>query len=260
MQICYDFSPMAQQQRTSWQSVQDWYDKLVGDEGHYYHQHVVIPGVLRLLHLGKDASLLDLACGQGVLARHLPEATAYCGVDIADKLIHAAKKRDRNPNHQYVVGDASQPLPIKNKDFSHAAIILALQNIEQPEPVFMQAAQHLRPGGRFVIVINHPCYRIPRQSSWQIDEQNKLQYRRVNRYMSPLQIPIQHRGVKEETTWTFHHPLSAYCGWLKNAGLAIETMEEWCSDKESTGKAAKMENRCRKEFPLFLAIVATKPR
>jgi len=36
----------------------------------------------------------------------------------------------------------------------------------------------------------------------------------------------------------------------------IEKIEEWASDKDSVGKAAKMENRARAEIPLFMAIQA----
>jgi hypothetical protein len=33
-------------------------------------------------------------------------------------------------------------------------------------------------------------------------------------------------------------------------------MEEWISDKQSSGKFAKMENRSREEIPLFLLLQA----
>ena len=119
-------------------------------------------------------------------------------------------------------------------------------------------AAHLQKGGRFAIVMNHPCFRIPRQSSWGFDEATKLQYRRMNGYMSPQKIPIEmHPGAqKQATTWSFHHPLSDYSKWLYEAGFSIERIEEWCSDKVSTGGNAKAENRARKEFPLFLSIIA----
>jgi len=45
---------------------------------------------------------------------------------------------------------------------------------------------------------------------------------------------------------------------LKEAGFVIEMLDEWCSDKQSTGSKAKMENRSRDEIPMFLAIVAKK--
>lgn len=248
---------------TSWQAVDTWYDRLVGDEGHYFHRQVVIPGILKLLSFPSTgtASLLDLACGQGVLARHIPNQVSYCGVDLSKALVQAAKGRDRASNHTYLVGDITQPLPTPKNDFTHVAIVLALQNTEFPAQVFANAAKHLQNGGRFVMVINHPHYRIPRQSSWGVDAQNKLQYRRVNKYMSPMRIPIQHRATQNEaaaTTWSFHHPLAAYSEWLHQHGFLIEKIEEWCSDKTSTGGAAKMENRSREEFPLFMAIACRR--
>jgi len=248
---------------TSWQSVQKWYDTTVGEAGHYYHQHVVIPGVLKLLALDEKtpASLLDLACGQGILGRQLSPKVEYLGLDIAPSFIKSAKQYDQASNHVYEVADLTKPLPIKNKKFSHAVIILALQNIEFPQKVFENASQHLLPHGKFIIVLNHPCFRIPRQSSWGIDETNKMQYRRINRYMSPLKIPLQahpSKGQDSPSTWSFHHPLSSYSKWLKETGFTIESIEEWISDKVSTGGAARMENRSREEFPLFLAIQANK--
>lgn len=247
--------------KTSWEPVEKWYRGIVGDEGHYYHQKIVIPGVLRLLNLSSSSKLLDLGCGNGILARNIPKEVVYHGIDIAPSFIKEAAGKDPSKAHRYSVGDATKPLPIKGETFTHAAIILALQNIESPLLVFKNAASHLEKGGDFVIVLNHPCYRIPRQSSWQIDEPKKLQYRRIDRYMNPMEIPIQahpSKGEASPATTSFHHPISQYMHWLREAGFVLVDMEEWCSDKVSTGSASKMENRSREEFPLFLTLLARK--
>ncbi len=248
---------------TSWQKVGKWYNEAVGKEGHYYHQALIIPKVLRLLNFSAEqqASLLDLACGQGVLSRHLPPKVSYVGVDAAAQLITAAKQYHHPSSHQFIHGDVTQNLSLSPEAFSHATLILALQNIEHPLAVFKNASFCLKSNAYFVIVINHPCFRIPRQSSWMIDEENKIQYRRIDRYMSSMKIPIQtHPGKGKDSpqTWSFHHSLSDYSRWLKEAGFVIELIEEWCSDKVSEGRAAKMENRSRQEIPLFMAIVARK--
>lgn len=250
---------MNDRRNSSWEPVEGWYDKIVGEKGHYYHQKIVLPGVLKLLNLSPTASLLDLACGQGILARHLPPKVRYVGVDASASLIRAAGQHASKETQRFLVGDVTSPLSLEPQTFTHATLILALQNIADPLLVFKNAKQHLVPGGRFVIVLNHPCFRIPRQSSWQIDEAKKIQYRRIDRYLSPMEIPIQaHPSQKEKSaaTLTFHHPLSSYSRWLKEAGFSIELIEEWCSDKTSYGKTAKMENRARDEIPLFLALVA----
>lgn len=254
---------MSNQKATSWESVEKWYRGSVGEEGHYYHQHVVMPGVLRLLDLRKHEapSLLDLACGTGVLARHLSKNVAYTGLDLSPSLVKSAKSLDASPTRHYLVADATMPLPVKKHDFTHAALILAIQNIEFPQKVFENAAQHLATHGRLVIVMNHPCFRIPRQSSWRVDEEQKIQFRRIDRYSSPLQIPIQanpSKGEQSASTWSFHYSLADYSRWLFEAGFMIELIEEWHSDKVSQGRNSKMENRSRSEIPLFLAIRALK--
>jgi hypothetical protein len=76
-----------------------------------------------------------------------------------------------------------------------------------------------------------------------------------------MKIPIQMhpgKGQSSSQTLSFHHSLSDYSRWLKEAGFTIDLIEEWCSNKVSEGRAAKMENRSRQEIPLFMAIVARK--
>jgi len=252
---------MAKQSKTSWESSASWYDDTVGQKGHYYHEHVILPKLIELMDLKKGDQLLDLACGQGILSRVIPKYIKYSGVDIAKTLIEAAKKRCLNPLHSFLAQDATKPIPILKNAFTHATIILALQNIEDPLSVLKNAKAHLAKGGSLFLVLNHPCFRIPRQSHWGIDEKKKLQYRRMDSYLSMQKIPIQmhpgqmHSEKKQEQTWSFHHSLSDLTHMLFDAGFVISKIEEWASDKKSTGGKARMENRARKEFPLFMTLV-----
>lgn len=248
--------------KTSWESVGNWYHGIVGNEGHYYHRQIILPGVLRLLEINQNSegSLLDLACGQGVLARQLPGKMQYTGIDLSQSLIKAAKESS-NKSQEFLTGDISKKLPINKKDFDFATILLALQNVENGSKVIENAKAHLKPQGKLLIVLNHPCFRIPRQSSWGVDEGKKTQYRRIDRYFGDMKIPIQMhpgKGSESPSTWSFHHPLSTYSQWLFDSGFQIAKIEEWCSDKVSTGKQAAMENRSREEFPLFLTFLAIK--
>lgn len=252
---------MNQQKNTSWQNVAGWYTKAVGSSGHYYHQHVVIPNSLRLLKLQPNSSLIDLACGQGILGRQVPSNIDYLGIDAAPSLIEFAKANDHSAKHHYQVGNIEQSLSSTKSNFSHATIILALQNLRYPNLAINNAAKHLKANGQLLLVINHPAFRIPRQSSWEIDPTNRLQYRRLNRYLSPLEIPISAQPSKQahsRITWSFHLPIQDYFKFLKDAGFVVTDLQEWISDKVSQGKAAKAENFSRSEFPLFMAILATR--
>jgi len=238
---------------TSWKEVGKWYDRIVAKDGHYFHKEVIFPHLMNWLTLKKGDSLLDLGCGQGVLARKLPQDIQYVGLDMASNLIEKAK--DYSASHQFFVRDVTKPFKLDQKDFSAATFILSLQNIQEPGKALKQVYSHLKPGGKLILVLNHPCFRIPRQSHWDIDPDKKMQSRKVDRYLSPMEIPIELQGTK---TFSFHFSLSDLCGFLFEAGFVISRLEEWISNKESTGKWAKMENRARKEFPLFLALEATK--
>ncbi|MCH9626254.1 MAG: 2-methoxy-6-polyprenyl-1,4-benzoquinol methylase, mitochondrial [Chlamydiales bacterium] len=205
-------------------------------------------------------SFLDLACGQGILSHHIPPSIPYVGVDLSNSLIQTAKK-NKQKQQKFYVSDICKPLPLNDQLFTHAAIVLALQNVEHPERALQQASKHLVNGGTLAIVLNHPSFRIPRQTHWGEDEQKKLQYRRVDHYLTPLKIPIQmhpSQGQSSQTTWSFHHSLADYSKFLADAGFVIVLIEEWASDKKSTGKNAKMENRARSQFPLFLTLLAQK--
>ncbi len=245
-------------ENSSWQKVSKWYNQSVGDEGHYYHQHVIMPNLKRILNLKDNESLLDLACGQGVLERNLNKNIEYIGVDLASNLIRQAIDRKNNPKHKFLLADVSKDLPVTKTNFDAGAIVLALQNIKKPFGVIKNFAKHLKNDGKLVIVLNHPIFRIPKHSSW--GENEGRQYRRIDDYMTPLEIPIlAHPGKKEsENTWSFHYPLSAYTEMLFNNGFVIEKIEEWISDKKSTGPKARIEDKARKEIPLFMTIIAKK--
>ncbi len=243
------------QNRTSWNKVSRWYDKQVGDKGHYYHEHVIIPGIKKIIDWDSSKSLLDLACGQGVLGREWP-GNKYLGIDVASNLIAEARLRDKNNQHKYQIGDVTKKLKLEEK-FDEAIIILAFQNLNNPAMVIKNIRENLTDRGKLLLVINHPAFRVPKHSDWIV--KNWRQFRMVDNYMSPLEIPIESRPfdkVDNQTTYSFHYPLSMISQMLFDNGLVIEKIEEWISDKKSEGSMAKIENKARKEIPLFMAILA----
>ena len=123
------------------------------------------------------------------------------------------------------------------------------------------AGRVLKPGAPFVVVLNHPSFRQPRQSGWGWDEARKLQYRRVDAYLSSYEAPIQaHPGADARTvTWSYHRPLQAYVAALASAGFTVAGLEEWISHRVSdSGPKARAENAARNEIPMFMAIRAVK--
>ena len=257
--------PAANSNTTDWGNVADWYDKHVGDDGGEFHQAVVLPGTLRLLATKPGERVLDVACGQGVLCRRLSDiGVSAVGVDLAKELIRAAKDRSvASATIEYHVADARElgPPVAPAESFDAAACVLAIQNINPIGPVMSGVAAALKPGGRFVLVMMHPCFRGPKESFWGWDPTKGVQFRRVDRYLLPRKTPIvAHPGADPDTyTWSFHKPIGAYVRALRGAGLLVDTIDEWASHKQSdSGPRAAAENAAREEIPLFLAIRAVK--
>jgi ubiquinone/menaquinone biosynthesis C-methylase UbiE len=244
---------------TLWDQASRWYDSLVGSQGTDFQKDIIMPGVFRLMDVAKKDRVLDLACGQGVFSRYLSQKGINVeGLDSSAELLKYARTRSGSAI-RYHVGDAADAKNFKEDTFDGIACLMAIQNIEKMDLLFKSVCRWLKPGKCFVFVMTHPCFRIPRQSHWGWDEEKKLEYRRVDHYMSETNVPILTPPFADSKlfTLTHHRPMQSYISSLVKAGLCLDAMEEWISNKKSQpGKRAKAENRARKEIPLFLALRA----
>ena len=244
---------------TSWGKVANWYDDLLKKEEGTYQKTLILPNLLRLLQIKRDELILDLACGQGFFSRELAKSGAkVIGVDISAELINIAKQ---DKNVEYHVSSADKLDFLKDKSIDKVVIILALQNIGKVGETLREISRVLKEKGRLFIILNHPAFRIPKVSSWGWDESKKVQYRRIDSYLSESKEEIQmHPGEKPwEKTISFHRPLQFYFKALNKHGFVVSKIEEWVSNKTSEeGPRKNAEDTARREIPLFLFLEATK--
>jgi len=256
---------------TDWGAVAEWFDVLLEEKKHDHYRDVILPGALRLLDLGGAKRVLDVASGQGMLCRALAErGIESVGVEAAPRLVELADERSRgfDPRPRFELGDARELGRMQLGDFDRIACIMALTNIEPIQPVIAACQSKLRPGGAFVCVIAHPAFRIPKRSRWEWSRDAAGAHRQsrvVDAYLSSVRVPIVANpgevaaGARPLETWTFHRPLEFYVRSLAQAGLYVDAIEEWISQRESdSGPRAPEENRARREIPLFMAIRARK--
>jgi RluA family pseudouridine synthase len=271
---------------SSWNHVASWYDDLLEDRVSDHHEQVILPGTQRLLAVVPGHRILDVACGQGILCRRLAAAGAQVvGVDAAPRLVERAAQLGPGT---YLAGDARRLRELSLGTFDAASCVMAIMNIEPISSVFEGVAACLKPSGRFVLVLLHPAFRSPGQTSWGWDSASAVlgvemkakhaktsarlgskpsprQYRRVDGYLSPASREITMNpgavssGKDAVVTLTHHRPIQTYVGALARAGFAVDALEEWASVRTSQpGPRAAEENRARREIPMFLALRTIK--
>ena len=77
-------------------------------------------------------------------------------------LAHARELERQVPRGiEYVHGDAHDLRPLADEQFDGVVCYMALMDIPELEPTIRSVARILKPGGWFVAVITHPCYKSP---------------------------------------------------------------------------------------------------
>jgi SAM-dependent methyltransferase len=171
--------------------------------------------------LGGVASILDVGCGEGQIARLMPGARVV-GVDPTWAQLDVARERDGGP--AYARADAAA-LPVASGSFEAVVACLVFEHIREVDAAIEEVARVLAPGGRFVFFLNHPLLQTP-NSGW-IDDHvldPPEQYWRIGPYL------IEDETLEEVEKDVFipfiHRPLSRYVNALITNGLTIVRMEE----------------------------------
>ncbi|MBS3903401.1 MAG: methyltransferase domain-containing protein [Anaplasmataceae bacterium] len=247
---------------TSWNKEALWYKELLDDPESYQRQ-VIWPNLKRLLNITSHDQVLDVASGHGFFAFEMAKlGAAVLGIDVAPHSISLARKNTPpklKPHLQFEVMEATKMSSIKSSSKNIITCILAIQNIDQVPQVFKEVRRIVTNSGSLHLVLTHPAFRIPQHTDWGWDDDKKIQYRRIDRYLSEAKIKIKMHPGKDTRafTWTFHRPLQYYSKTLRNNGFLIHTLEEWTSHRKSqSGPRSKAENQAREEIPLFLYVKA----
>jgi SAM-dependent methyltransferase len=242
-----------------WDPLAAWYDGWMGQHGSRHHRQLALPAVLDLLEPRPNESILDIGAGQGVLAPYIAQCGArYTGVEISPRLVGRARKR-HGQHGTFLRGDARRLHTIHGlapEAFDGVVFLLSIQDMNPLEDVLRAAAWALRADGRLVILMTHPCFRIPRQSGWGRDPQRKLLYRRVDGYLTPLRVPLKPYGTQQDgISISFHRPLNDYINALSTCSLLVDHLKEITGQEVGRSQA---ERRAAREIPLFLGIRARK--
>lgn len=99
--------------------------------------------------LGKEAKVLDMGCGGGLLTQFLSDlGHQVTGIDLSASSLEVAKKRDLQGRIRYERADAAS-LPSPNDSFDVVCAMDLLEHVEAPEALIAEASRVLKNGGLF---------------------------------------------------------------------------------------------------------------
>jgi len=246
-----------------WPELAAWYDAKMGEEGDLWHRELIDPPLIALVGDVRGRRILDLACGNGYLARRFARGGAtVVGADRSGPIIELARARERaDPlGVDYEVVDAGSMPMLGTAGFDLVYSNMALMDMPDVVAPFREVAHVLRPGGRFVASLGHPCFDVPGASSWLWERKEFVTSvsRRVGRYREPFEasVPWVVPDRPEFATRAYHRPLSWYVRELALAGFAVIAMEE--PDGTPAFLSANPQREAIREVPLHLVFAAVR--
>lgn len=262
---------MSEITKRQWNEAAKSFVEFVRSGKNYYAEYLNGPALKRVVGDVKGKEVLDIGCGEGFLSRYFAEAGAeVTAVDISEALIEAAiEEEQRHPlGVTYVATDAANLDMLESESFDVASCHMALMDIADYEAAIGEVSRVLKKGGRFVAVIEHPCFNTRTLdgkpvSGWETrlreDGSKEYLHYRVGEYFTRHSYTWEWRHERLPSgfvTTGFHRTLSDYVNALSKHGLAVTKFDEPQPMEEGVRLHPPMAKHYR--VPQSLVIEATK--
>lgn len=147
-------TPTAEQRPHHYDAFADAYAR--ANEKGLFNRWYARPAVLNLLGDVAGRRILDAGCGSGPLLADLKEQGAsVAGFDASPAMIRLARER-LGDEADLKVANLTQSLPYDAESFDDALVVLVLHYLEDWSRPLAELRRVLSPGGRLVVVVNHP--------------------------------------------------------------------------------------------------------
>lgn len=221
-----------------WNQNAPFWDEYMG-EGNNFQRILIGPATERLLQLQEGELVLDAACGNGNFARRMADLGArVVAFDFSQAFIERARLRTRDTRFagriEYRVIDATnreQLLGLGKETFDAAVCTMALMDMAAIEPLLNSLRELLKPGGRFVFSVMHPCFNSG--GIHKVIEEEDREGQIVTSHAIKIEnysTPSATRGLgvtgQPAPHFYFHRPLSMLFTHCFNAGFVLDGMEE----------------------------------
>jgi SAM-dependent methyltransferase len=209
----------------NWETNAAFWIRIIRERLDPYRTELTDDAVLNEVGPAEGRRILDAGCGEGYMSRLLAHRGAsVVGIDSCQALVHAAQDHTTEGlSISYEVGDVGA-LPLANTQFDIIVCNHLINDLPDPAIPFQEFARVLKPGGRLVILMLHPCFSIPRSTEQRSNGGLiSSEYFRVRRIEKHFEIG----GVTSPTTvvvWI--RSIESYSELLFGAGFTITGLQE----------------------------------
>ena len=236
--MTHDFAELNEESIAAWERIAPWWDDYMGDDGNRTHRGIVAPAAERLLEISPGQTVLEAACGAGIFARRMAELGAnVVAFDASAAFLEAARKRtaeyaDRIELRHVDATDEDQLLALGEGRFDAAVCNMALMDMADIRILASALSRLLKPGGRFVFSVPHPCFNMTSVKRAAEEEEDRdgdlaiVRYVKVSKYLTPSTtraIGIQGQPVPHHY---FDRPLSLLLRTFFDVGFTMDALEE----------------------------------
>ena len=240
----------------TWQENADFWVQIIRGNHDRYRTGLTNAAVLNAIGPASGLRILDAGCGEGYMARELASRGAdVLGVDSSANLIQAASALTSpdTSSPRFRVADVAD-LDDANSSYDLVLCNHLMNDLPDPRGPIVEFARVLRPGGRIVILMLHPCFYSDRASRTNGDNQEV-----ASAYFAQRKVTQQFNvdGIispAEVTSW--HRPLEFYMQALRDSGLWLTDLHEPHPTQEQIQNDPWWQANFRR--PLFLLLGAQK--
>lgn len=239
-----------------WEGNAEFWVRIIREHRDRYRTGLTDKAVLDAIGPCSGLDALDAGCGEGYLTREITRrgARQVTGADKSAALIAAARAAAAGlPGLRFREADIAA-LPFDANSFDLAVVNHVLNDLPDVAGPVGELARVLRPGGRLVILMLHPCFYGHRAERQEIRRSLP-----VADYFAARVIEQRFEVdgiVSPDPTVTWVRPLEAYTAAITGSGLCITGLSEpHPDDAQLAGNDWWRENFPR---PLFLLITARK--